>query len=196
MFKRKPNPQAVEPASEGKKKPNWFKISIIANVVVLVVLVVGLASLEIIHQSDTNPAFCATCHVMQPNVDSYLNSNNLDAVHAQANVECKECHFAYGLKEEIVSGLNFVVGNYEVKSDGTLPKRRFSQDLCLECHISYDHVAEKTAHLARNPHDSHYGQMACSTCHVAHGEQIDYCGQCHDNGGQRIIGADEPKAQK
>ena len=79
-----PTEQAGSPSS---KKPNWFKISIIANAVLLVVLVVGLASLEIIHQSDTNPAFCATCHVMQPNVDSYLNSNNLDAVHAQANVE-------------------------------------------------------------------------------------------------------------
>jgi hypothetical protein len=31
--------------------------------------------------------------------------------------------------------------------------------------------------------------MPCNTCHISHGQQIDFCSQCHDNGGQRMIGA-------
>jgi hypothetical protein len=141
----------------------------------------------VVHLSNTNPQFCATCHIMQPNVTSYLTSNNLDYVHQQAGVQCKNCH-DYPLSAEISSGIDFLTGNYTVDKSGNLKVVKFSDAMCTKCHISAQHVAQLTSFLAKNPHESHNGQLPCNTCHVSHGQQIDYCGQCHDNGGQRLIG--------
>jgi cytochrome c nitrite reductase small subunit len=165
-----------------KKIPNWLRISIFANILILVVLAVAAASLAVLHQSDTNPKFCATCHNMQANVNSYLTSNHLDNLHAQAGVQCKQCH-NYPVSAEIASGIKFITGNY----DKSMPKRKYGNNMCLKCHISYDHIAQQTAFLDKNPHDSHQGEMACSTCHISHGNQIDYCAQCHDHGQQKMI---------
>ncbi len=189
MFKRKPKTAGEEdaPGQAGRKKPNWLKLSIYANVAVLVIVVMVAAGGVVMHQSDTNPNFCGLCHVMQPNVTSYLTSSNLDHVHEQAGVQCKDCH-DYPLSAEISSGFNYLIGNYTVGANGELTQRKFDDTMCTQCHISEEHVAQLTDFLHRNPHDSHNGYLPCNTCHVSHGEQIDYCSQCHDNGGQRMIG--------
>jgi len=168
------------------KNANWFKISVIANIAILALIIVGFAGGEIIHQSDTNPNFCAMCHIMQPNVNSYLTSNHMDNIHMQAGVECKECH-DYNVIAETTSGINFLIGNYEVNKTGELVQRKYSDSMCLKCHVSYDHIAEQTALLARNPHNNHNGQLPCSSCHISHDAQVDYCSACHENGGQRMI---------
>lgn len=162
----------------------------IANILIVAIIAVGGLSLGLIHQSDTNPNFCATCHIMDANVTSYLTSNNLDNVHYQTGVQCKDCH-DYPVSAEITSGFKFITGNYEVDETGALAKRTFDPEICTQCHISLEHVAEKTIDLDRNPHDNHTGIETCSTCHVSHGEQIDYCSSCHENGGQTMTGADE-----
>ncbi len=36
--------------------------------------------------------------------------------------------------------------------------------------------------------------MACSTCHVSHEEQIDYCATCQDHGDQEMIVAPDAQA--
>ncbi len=166
------------------KKQIWTIVGIVAAV--LVVAGVGTGA-YLVHLSDTSPEFCATCHVMEKNVNSYLTSNDLDNVHSQANVQCKECH-DYPIPAEITSGIRYLTGNYTVGTDGELLPVAYDDDMCLQCHISYEHVANSTDFLYRNPHDSHNGQLECKTCHVSHGDQIDYCGTCHENGGQRIIG--------
>ncbi len=173
--------------TQTKKKPNLTKILLIANIAIVVVVVIIFSGMAVVHQSDTNPSFCGTCHIMQPNVNSYLTGHTLDNVHAQANVECKDCH-DYPVSAEISSGINFLVGNYEVNSEGTLNKRTYTDEMCLECHISQEYLAETTDYLFRNPHNSHWGFMPCSNCHLSHGEQVDYCASCHDNGGQRMTG--------
>lgn len=165
----------------------------IVNLVLVVAAVGGLVALELLHQSDTNPSFCATCHIMEKNVTSYLSGLNLDHVHDLAAVECKECH-EYPVAAEMSSGIKFVAGNYEIGADGELPKRKYGDEMCLQCHISYEFVAERTADLDKNPHKSHLGELPCSTCHISHGEQVDYCAQCHDHGDQKLIVApDAPK---
>jgi nitrate/TMAO reductase-like tetraheme cytochrome c subunit len=169
-----------------KRQPNWFKISLIANIVVVVVAVLGAGGAAVIHQSDTNPNFCGLCHIMQPKVTSYLSSNHMDNIHKKAGVQCKTCH-DYPVSAEMVSGVKFLLGSYEVTSKGELVQRKFADSMCLKCHVSYDHLAVKTASLARNPHDSHNGQLPCSDCHISHGAQFDYCSQCHENGGQKMI---------
>lgn len=138
-----------KPAVAPKKPRNWLKISIIANIVLVAAAVGGLVALELLHQSDTNPVFCGTCHIMDKNVNSYLTSPNLDHVHELANVECKECH-EYPIPAEIASGIKFVTGNYEVDETGELPKRKYDNSMCLQCHISYEFVAEGTADLDNN----------------------------------------------
>lgn len=168
----------------------WRRILLAANVGLVLVIAVGVSALAIIHESDTNPNLCRTCHLMEAHVDSYLTSNNLDHVHEQAGVECKECH-NYPVEAEIASAIKYITGDYDVvsASNPELIRRTFDDAMCLKCHISYEHIANQTDYLERNPHLSHWPSPACRTCHVSHGEQIDYCAECHDNGGQRLVGA-------
>lgn len=178
------------------RRNRWLLFSIVVNVIIIVGVVGVAGASAVIHQSDTNPEFCASCHIMQPNVDSYLTSNHLDNVHAEAGVQCKECHSDYGVPEEIVSGLNFVTGNYTVNSEGHILKRDFDDDICTQCHGDMDSVARSTDFLFYNPHASGMGDFTCDTCHVSHGEQIDYCSECHENGGQRMIEDDTPRLEQ
>lgn len=190
----KPEPEnkedVIKKAKSKKKMGVW---AIIGIVVLALVVVGGAAGGYMIHLSNTSPQFCATCHIMEPNVTSYLTSSDLDNVHYQANVACKECH-DYPVSAEISSGVKFLLGNYTVDEEGKLLPVTYGDDLCFKCHINYDHVAAKTDFLAKNPHMSHNGQLPCKTCHVSHGEQIDYCSTCHDNGKQRMVGEEiEPR---
>lgn len=174
------------------KKQIW---TIIGIVVAVLVVAGGATGGYLIHLSNTSPQFCATCHVMDKNVNSYLTSNDLDNIHSQANVQCKDCH-DYPVSAEISSGINYVFGNYTVGTDGELLPVSYGNEMCLDCHISYENIAMSTDFLYRNPHKSHNGDLECKTCHVSHGEQIDYCSTCHDNGGQRMVGDDTPREDK
>lgn len=183
-------PQTEGAKKKNKKKGVWTVIGIIALVLVVAG---GAGGGYMLHLSNTSPEFCATCHIMEPNVTSYLSSNDLDNIHYQAGVQCKECH-DYPVEAEITSGIKYVLGNYTVDAEGKLLPVTYDNDLCLQCHISYDHVATSTDFLAKNPHNSHNGQLPCKTCHVSHGDQIDFCSSCHDNGGQRMVGEEiEPR---
>ena len=51
---------------------------------------------------------------------------------------------------------------------------------CLECHESYEAVAERTAQFSPNPHASHQGEIRCSQCHKPHSEDKLFCNECHD----------------
>ncbi len=182
--------EEVKKVKNKKKMGAW---AIIGIIVLALVVVGGAAGGYMVHLSNTSPEFCATCHIMEPNVTSYLTSTDLDNVHEQANVGCKECH-DYPVSAEVSSGVKFLLGNYVVGTDGKLLPRTYDNDMCLKCHISYEHVATLTDFLAKNPHQNHNGQLPCKTCHVSHGAQIDYCSQCHDNGGQRMVGEEiEPR---
>jgi hypothetical protein len=123
-------------------------------------------------------------------VQSYTTGHTLDNVHAQAGVQCKECH-DYSVAAEIESGIKYLSGDYAVMSvdNPVLPKKKYSDAMCLQCHISPSYVASQTDFLVKNPHQSHWTDLTCSTCHISHGEQVDYCDKCHDNGGQRLTGA-------
>jgi nitrate/TMAO reductase-like tetraheme cytochrome c subunit len=176
--------EKVKKSKKNRKLGTW---AIVGIVVAALVVVGGAGGGYLIHLSNTSPEFCATCHIMDKNVTSYLTSNDLDNIHYQANVECKECH-DYPIPAEISSGIKFVLGNYTVDENGDLMPVTYGDDICLQCHISKEFVAQQTDFLTRNPHNSHNGMLPCKTCHVSHGAQIDYCSQCHDNGGQRMVG--------
>lgn len=178
------------------KQWNWFKVSLGANFAIVALILAALGGMEMLHQSDTNPQFCATCHVMRPHVESYTAGPNLDNVHAQAGVQCKECHADYSIPDEIRSGINFITGNYFVGADNKLVKRAFDNNLCLNCHISQEHLANSTDYLKYNPHMSHVEDFNCRDCHVSHGPQIDSCCECHVGTGQRLVGSEiKPRAE-
>lgn len=184
LFQRKSGDSQIEP--EARQQPNWLKISLIANIAMVVAIVVVGTGGAMIHQSNTNPNLCGWCHIMEPNVQSYLSSNHLDNVHYRAGVQCKGCH-DYPLDAEIAAGVNYLIGNYYVTADGNIPKREFDDEMCFKCHISAEHLANQTDFLVRNPHFSHWGDLKCKDCHVSHEEQIDLCSDCHDNGNQRMV---------
>lgn len=196
MFERNATTDTApaEPVTK-KRRDHWIKVSIFANVFFVLLLVAGVGGGVVIHQSDTNPEFCASCHVMQSNVDSYLNSDNLDHIHAEAGVGCKDCHSDYDIPDEIRSGVNFVTGNYEADENGELLQRDFGDEICSQCHGTREEMEVKTDFLYYNPHFARMGIFPCATCHVSHGEQIDHCGSCHINGGQRMIGDTTPRRE-
>ena len=81
----------------------------------------------------------------------YLHNNK----HVQ-NATCRDCHLTDS------------------------PKVKASSEQCLECHGSYEDVAELTMEaFPVNPHNSHYGNMKCTQCHVIHGRSVLYCNTCH-----------------
>lgn len=59
---------------------------------------------------------------------------------------------------------------------------------CLECHGSYEEIAEATKPAEpdpedpesyANPHDSHMGQLDCTSCHKTHSPSELVCAECH-----------------
>jgi len=120
-----------------------------------------------LHQSNTNPEFCATCHVMEANVESYYTSNHLDNIHYRAGVQCKDCH-DLSVTEEIGFGVDAIMGNYQVLADGSLPQREFGDEFCTKCHISKEFVALGSDWLGdRNPHGTNMGDFECTACRVS-----------------------------
>lgn len=121
------------------------------------------------------------------------------------SVMCLDCHVPT-LQEQISEGLHWVTGNYYVAGTNPLGQtilesrelsdlveaRGISEDeFCLNeaCHTSQngepltrDGLAALTAaeYGEYNPHISEHSEMACSTCHKAHSQSVNYCSECHE----------------
>jgi hypothetical protein len=185
-----------EEPREKTSRPVWLTISLIANALLLIWLAVDLGAGVVIQRSNTDPEFCANCHLMEANVESYLTGNHLDHVHAQAGVGCKDCHSDFGIREEMRSLFRQISGNYQVNDDGTIPKRDFTDEICTQCHGGMLDVAVQTDYLYFNPHNSGMGDFSCDTCHPSHDAQIDYCNDCHQAPGQRMIEDQSPRDEQ
>lgn len=83
--------------------------------------------------------------------------NFLSDQHIALGLGCKDCH-----------------GDAD-KADGV------SMDQCLTCHESYEKLKQspRTRKLHPNPHDGHYPDLDCNTCHHGHKAQENYCDSCH-----------------
>ncbi len=125
-------------------------------------------------------ADCSICHSLDSYTyeESLQNPDLLAYAHAQEGLTCLDCHEQTELEEVHVGAApGAKVRPLKVKSE-----------FCFGCHVenehtSYDQVIELTADLEEevgaNPHDSHYGQIECRTCHKNHRESEDYCSECH-----------------
>jgi nitrate/TMAO reductase-like tetraheme cytochrome c subunit len=158
-----------------------------ALIVLVLLNIVVLAAFAIERRSRSDAEFCSGCHNMTAHVDSYLNSTHMDSAHRKASVGCKECHADYTLVDEMRSVVSFVTGDF----DEVFTRHKFGDEMCNGCHVGIDYQAGRSNHLRRNPHRGHYPDLRCGACHLAHARQIDYCGRCHDNGGQRMT--EDPK---
>jgi formate-dependent nitrite reductase cytochrome c552 subunit len=90
-------------------------------------------------------------------------------LHAKSKVSCGACH-----------GPGVPAAGAEV-----------ANDRCLACHGPLDKLVAKTrpAQFAdRNPHESHLGDIACTTCHRGHEQSAVYCLDCHPKFQMKIGG--------
>ncbi len=78
--------------------------------------------------------------------------------HGAKKIGCASCHAEKRLLDDNESALN--------------PR-------CVACHGSMTDDAAKTKALI-NPHQSHLGAVACTTCHHGHTASQAYCQQCHN----------------
>jgi len=156
---------------------------IIVIAVLLGVVVIGGVGAAGFWQYHEQPQFCATCHVMDPYLESWQASEYGAAAHAEKDVACLDCHEPT-LQQQMDELMVYIQGDYEVP----LKDLKYPKESCYQCHQhdSHEGIVEMTADLEEevgaNPHASHYGEMECRMCHKMHEESEDYCAQCHAYG--------------
>lgn len=142
-----------------------------------VVLIVGLFSSAVIGLRDANrrPDYCARCHVTAPNVDTWISSDYLAFKHAQSAISCQRCH-----ERSVKRLLHEVVSTATHSYQLPLQENRISSEDCMRCHGDRNRLAELTANLPRNPHNSPHGEQECRDCHQMHKPSVDACAACHE----------------
>jgi cytochrome c nitrite reductase small subunit len=148
--------------------------------VLLGVVVIGGAGAVGFWTYHEQPQFCATCHIMEPYLESWQASDYGAAAHAEQGVTCLDCHEPT-TQQQVDELVTYVEGDFTVP----LEERQFPDDFCFDCHLpnehtSYDEVIQLTAGMELNPHDSpHLGELDCGLCHNMHRTSEDLCAQCH-----------------
>jgi len=156
---------------------------IVVIVVLCVVVVLGGVGAVYLWEYHEEPQFCATCHIMDPYLETWQSAGYGAGSHAEYDVECLDCHVPT-IEQQVNELVVYVRGDYEIP----LRELKYPKEDCYGCHEhgSYEEIVQMTAELedtvGANPHASHYGDMECRLCHKMHKESEDYCAQCHDWG--------------
>lgn len=151
----------------------------IALMVVAGIVVLGGVGAVGLWQYHEKPEFCATCHIMEPYLESWQASDYGAYAHAQQDVTCLECHVPT-TQQQVDELVVYVQGDFTVP----LEELEVSDQFCYDCHLPNEHtsseeVVQLTADLELNPHDSHLGELDCDICHKMHALSEDYCADCH-----------------
>lgn len=185
--------------------------SILATaLLVLFIVLIGLTAWGV---SYTNkPAFCNSCHIIEPFVETWEASSMGD------DVTCVQCHFEPGIigygRGKVYSLMKlqeYGTGQQDIKPQSA---ELLTNSACLQsgCHEGVgdqEHVAylkpsnypvvddTNAANVVYFPHDFHVNQAQkkCAECHsgVVHGAELtggkpqaetdpEYCSTCHDGG--------------
>jgi cytochrome c nitrite reductase small subunit len=147
---------------------------IIVIVVLLAAVVLGGVGAVGFWQYHEKPEFCATCHIMDPYLESWQDSDLGAHAHAVEDITCLDCHEPT-VQQQVQELVVYMQGDFDVP----LAQIRYPMSECLECHDSYAALAELTSGGDFNPHGSHWGELECGVCHGMHKESVDYCDQCH-----------------
>jgi len=162
------------------------KYTIISTALILTVSLVFYGLLE----TTSTPAFCSTCHYMEPYVEAWETSSHSD-------VTCTDCHFPPGIKSKIhgkFTAMSMVVNYFTGVYKKSKPWAEISDASCLRsgCHterllqgkvifkegIIFDHKPHLTG-LRRDK------KLRCTSCHsqIVQGEHISVtettCFLCH-----------------
>lgn len=162
-------------AENGAKgwKALFSKKVILAGLGLAVIIGVGVGAYLV--KASENPEFCSSCHLMVPYYDSYHDSNLLANQHAEAELDCHDCHES-SIAIQAQEGWKFITGNYQIP----LERREFSKEFCLECHDDFDTTVKAATDFEHaNPHDSHNGELECNVCHNMHKPSQVFCAECH-----------------
>ena len=82
-------------------------------------------------------------------------TNTISGKHLEQDLSCADCH------------------------NTDTPEKRPPVSSCYGCHGEYPDVAELTADMEMNPHNSHQGEIRCTLCHTSHKPPVLYCNECH-----------------
>ena len=138
----------------------WLAWTIVAVVLVGIIAFVPAAIVT------DRPAFCVTCHDMQPFYDAWAQGPHKD-------VWCVDCHVPPGIPNRF---LHKFVALQEVyaelattpsypKYDAWVPNAR-----CLRCHDGLD-----TKKVGKFDHKQHRSRgVACATCHASTGHKVTF----------------------
>lgn len=155
--------------------------SILKVITVVVVTITAIAGIVLSGLRDVSrrPDYCNSCHVMEPYVRSWMDSNYLAYKHALSSKACQRCH-PQTLQTLVGEAISAVRGTYSEP----LPEIKQPKEMCLQCHGSYQQLAEETKSLNPNPHATHLGEEECYQCHKMHEESpgMTYCVSCHHTG--------------
>ena len=157
-----------------KRTSSFVRRRPLASIAIL--LVVGVLGNVAMLEAEKHPALaCAPCHVMQPYVDGYCSGDVLARKHAEAGVNCIDCH-ENGIEDKIKETVWYVTDNF----DDPPVKHDFGNQMCTKCHTNMDEIIAKTDKGGINPHDSHLGELHCADCHKMHMKSQAACQNCHD----------------
>jgi cytochrome c nitrite reductase small subunit len=168
---------------------------IVVIAVLLGVVLVGGVGAAGFWQYHEEPQFCATCHIMDPYLESWQTPGLGAQVHAEEGLACLDCHEPT-IQQQMDELVVYLQGDFR----DPLKQRKFENEFCFDCHLDQEHTSYEEV-IARteeytvegevvNPHDPHAGlegvdsQFECYTCHKMHEESpgIDFCYGCHHSG--------------
>ena len=126
------------------------------------------------------------CHVMKP----YEANQNEDLLafshHVDWELSCTDCHDR-SEKEIAHEKAVFKSGDYEKP----LYHREYKNQLCLECHDSYEGLIERTDYFEDagiiNPHRIHIWSKDCNSCHRIHRRSRFSCSECHRSDWKKLL---------
>ncbi|HJX38664.1 MAG TPA: ammonia-forming cytochrome c nitrite reductase subunit c552 [Anaerolineae bacterium] len=155
------------------------KKKIVVIGVLLGVVVIGGVGAVAAWKYHEQPQFCATCHIMDPYLESWQASDYGAYAHGAEDVACLDCHVPT-VQQQVDELVVYMQGDFTVP----LEELEVTDEFCYDCHLpndhtSYEEVGQLTAGLELNPHSSHLGELECDLCHRMHGLSEDYCADCH-----------------
>ncbi len=138
--------------------------SVLGTAVLLLVLLMGTAGWY-----TSRPAFCNSCHIMEPYYESWQQSSHKD-------VSCIECHFAPGLGGKVRGKMLGLVqlAKYVTQSESSRPAAEIPDASCLRsgCHETRTLAGDVDFHGIPFDHKPHLEKLRrgkklrCTSCHA------------------------------
>lgn len=146
----------------------------------------------------STPAFCGSCHIMEPYYDSWVGSSHEE-------IACVDCHIPPGITAELRKKYEALsmIARYFTGTYGTKPWAEVEDSSCLECHerrLLSGREVFGDVHFDHRPHLTELRRgkrLQCTSCHsqIVQGSHITVtatsCVLCHFKGQESGSGTAE-----